>query len=243
MTGGLRIDGVTVSYGKTPAVVDATMSVEPGEAVGILGANGAGKSSLILATYGSVRSRGIVTFDGQAISELPPLARVRAGISLVPQGRQIFPRLTVRGNLALFADALALDPASVDLALERFGVLHERQSQLAGVMSGGEQQMLAVARALLSTPRLLLLDEMGTGLAPRIIDSLIEALIDLRAQGTSMLIAEPAVGRLGRLIERGYVMRRGMLIDEAVGIDELDARYQRSLGLVPVAEDRSKGLH
>ncbi len=154
----------------------------------------AGKSSLLLSIYGSVPGGGSVQLDGRDVTSLPPLERARLGLVIVPQGRQFFPRLSVRENLVVMADLVGAPPDAVEHALDRFAILRERANSRAGVLSGGEQQMLVVARALMKQPKVLLLDEMMTGLAPLIVERLGEMLRQLATDGIAVLMAEPELG-------------------------------------------------
>jgi branched-chain amino acid transport system ATP-binding protein len=170
--------------------------------------------------------------DGKDVSRLSALERARGGLMIVPQGRQLFPRLTVRENLGIIAQLLKMGPDVVDEALERFPILRERAVALAGVLSGGEQQMLAVTRALMTRPRVLLLDEMMTGLGPLIVDQLVATLESLVEQGIAILLAEPEIGQLARVTGRGYIMVRGEIVQtvEEGGPSLVDA-YRRAIGM------------
>jgi branched-chain amino acid transport system ATP-binding protein len=226
--------GIAVRYGKATALAGVSLSAPGGVVTAVVGPNGAGKSSLLLALYGSVRAAGAVEVDGVDVSGLRATDRARAGIALVPQGRQLFPRLTVRENLQLMADLLKLDRGTVDEALDRFPILRQRARSLAGVLSGGEQQMLVVARSLMGSPRVLLLDEMTTGLAPLVVEQLAETVADLaRGAGTAVVLAEPSLGAIRRVVDRGVVLVRGEIVAEADGPDALDARYREALGVSP----------
>ena len=235
----LDIAELTVHYGRAVAVDRASVRVPGGTVTCLVGPNGAGKSSIILAAYGAVRANGSVMLDGEQIAGSPSVARARNGLAIVPQGRQLFPRLTVRENLQVYADMLRLPSAAVDGALDRFPILRERARRLAGILSGGEQQMLVVSRALMTQPRAILLDEIMTGLAPRIVESLVDVVRDLTAEGIAVLMAEPSIHAVRGVLDRGYVMIRGRIVDvgEDGGID-LDERYQRAMGVaqrVPAA--------
>lgn len=227
----LEIEGLSVSYGHSRAVIDVDLVAPVGAITIITGPNGAGKSSLIRAINGSVPSTGRVVLDGQELSGRAG-ARLRAGVGIVPQGRQIFPRLTVLENLQLMVRASGCGPEAVDQAMERFPILAERSRSLAGVLSGGEQQMLAVGRALMSRPRVLLLDEMATGLAPRIVETLLDTAVDLAREGAIVVMAEPSLTVTRGVYDGGVVLRRGEIVEGYVsGHAALEDLYHRALGL------------
>jgi branched-chain amino acid transport system ATP-binding protein len=228
----LQINGLAVLYGSAVAVDGVDLVAPGGSVTCLVGPNGAGKSSIILAAYGAVRASGSLLLDGEEISGLASVTRARHGLAIVPQGRQLFPRLTVRENLQVYGDMLKLSGDAIDEALDRFPILRERSKRLAGVLSGGEQQMLVVSRALMTAPSAILLDEIMTGLAPRIVESLVEVVRDLSASGVAVLMAEPSIHAVRGVLQRGYVMIRGRVVDigEDGGVD-LDERYQRAMGI------------
>jgi branched-chain amino acid transport system ATP-binding protein len=208
----------------------------------LVGPNGAGKSSLLLAAYGSVPASGKVFIDGDDVSRLRPAARARAGIAIVPQGRQLFPHLNVADNLRVMAELLHLSRSDVDRALDRFPILRTRMRSLVGVLSGGEQQMLVVSRALMGSPRVLLLDEMMTGLAPLVVQDLARTVADLAQEGVAVLLAEPALGVLRRVVDRGYVLVRGEVVaQEDGGGHALDDAYSAAIGVERPKELRPAG--
>jgi branched-chain amino acid transport system ATP-binding protein len=198
----------------------------------VVGPNGAGKSSLLRAIYGSVGATGSVLVDGKDLSSLGAQRRLRAGIALVPQGRQLFKRMTVRENFEVMAEVLGAGRDEVDRALDRFPILRARSRLLAGVLSGGEQQMVAVSRALMGKPRVLLLDEMATGLAPPIVMSLMATVEGLASEGVAVLLAAPSIGAVRDHIARGFVMLRGRIVGEENGGVALDDAYQAKMGLI-----------
>lgn len=210
----LRIEGLEVAYGGVRAVGGVSLHVEPGEVVALLGANGAGKSSTLLATVGAVRPKsGSIYFDGEDITATPPHCLVGRGIALIPEGARVFARQTVEGNLRLGAYTVR-DEAAYALRLERvyalFPRLRERRRQVAGTMSGGERQMLAIGRALISGPRLLLIDEPSLGLAPMLVEEVFEALAALnRSEGLSVLLVEQNTAMALDVAARGYVLQSG----------------------------------
>jgi branched-chain amino acid transport system ATP-binding protein len=212
----LALSGVSAGYGAVPAITGVSLAVGEGEAVGLLGANGAGKSTTLRAISGLVRpSAGRITFLGADITELAPYKVTALGIAHVPEGRQVFPELTVKENLEIGAyipAAKAERRRSLDLVFTIFPVLAERRQQLAGTMSGGEQQMLAVGRGLMLKPRLLMLDEPSLGLAPVITDVTFAKIEEIRAMGTAILLVEQNVSRALNLVDRAYVLESGRII-------------------------------
>jgi branched-chain amino acid transport system ATP-binding protein len=228
---GLEVKGLSVRYGKALALDDVSFIAQAGAITAVVGPNGAGKSSCLNAIYGGVASSGALLLDGEDLSRMTAMQRARHGVALVPQGRQLFMRMSVRENLEVMARLLGLGEAEISAGLDRFPVLRERSRQLAGVLSGGEQQMLAVSRALMGKPRLLLLDEMVTGLAPLIVRELASTAVRMAEEGVSVLIAEPSIGAVRSHIDRGMVMLRGRIVDEASGGDALEAAYQKHMGM------------
>ena len=212
----LTLSGVSARYGSVPAVHDVSITVAEGEAVGLLGANGAGKSSTLRAISGLLRlTSGTITFFGSNIATLPPYRITELGIAHVPEGRQVFPELTVKENLevgAYIASAKAARRRTLDLVFGIFPVLAERQRQLAGTMSGGEQQMLAVGRGLMLKPRLLMLDEPSLGLAPVVTDACFAKIKEIHSMGTAVLLVEQNVSRALALVQRAYVLESGRVI-------------------------------
>jgi branched-chain amino acid transport system ATP-binding protein len=236
MSHELTARGIGVRYGEATALTDVDLVAPGGAVTAVVGPNGAGKSSLLLALYGSVKAAGSVSVDGEDLSRMGATQRVRAGVALVPQGRQLFPRLTVRENLQLMAELLSVGRPEVEAALDRFPILRERSRRLAGVLSGGEQQMLVVTRALMGEPRVLLLDEMMTGLAPKVVRHLADTVRDLAADsGVAVVFAEPSIGATKRMIDGGVVLVRGNVVARADDADELDARYRQAMGVDPTA--------
>jgi branched-chain amino acid transport system ATP-binding protein len=212
----LDLTGVGASYGSVPAVDGVSIKVGEGEAVGLLGANGAGKSTTLRAISGLVRlTSGTITFMGTDLSSLPPYKIPELGIAHVPEGRQVFPQMTVQENLEIGAyvpKAKAERARTLDLVFSIFPRLAERRSQLAGTMSGGEQQMLAVGRGMMLKPRLLMLDEPSLGLAPVMTDVTFEKIHDIHAMGTAILLVEQNVSRALTLVQRAYVLESGKVI-------------------------------
>lgn len=209
----LVVEGVRAGYGPIEALQGVALEVGEGEVVALVGANGAGKTTTLLVISGIVRARaGRVLWEGREIQNRPAHEIVRSGIGHVPEGRRIFPRLTVRENLEMGAYGRR-DRAGVRADFERvyglFPVLRERGGQLGGTLSGGEQQMLAVARALMARPRLLLLDEPSLGLAPLVARRIFEVLGELHRAGTSILLVEQNARAALGLAGRGYVLESG----------------------------------
>jgi branched-chain amino acid transport system ATP-binding protein len=209
----LEVTDLVAGYGPIRALDGVSLDVEPGELVAIIGANGAGKTTLLMAISGVVTPRaGTVRFAGRPLAGLPPHEVMRAGIGHAPEGRRIFPRLTVRENLELGGFArrdrgqVARD---IDEACGLFPVLGQRLAQLGGTLSGGEQQMLAIARALVGRPRLLLLDEPSLGLAPLIVAKVFEVIKSLSSRGIGVLLVEQNARAALKLASRGWVLETG----------------------------------
>jgi branched-chain amino acid transport system ATP-binding protein len=212
----LSLSAVSANYGSVTAISNISIEVGAGEAVGLLGANGAGKSTTLRAISRLVKlTSGSIIFLGQNLSSLPPYRIAELGIAHVPEGRQVFPELTVQENLEIGAyvpSAKAERSVSLELVYGIFPVLAERRRQLAGTMSGGEQQMLAVGRGLMLKPRLLMLDEPSLGLAPVVTDIAFEKIQEIHAMGTAILLVEQNVSRALSLVQRGYVLESGRVI-------------------------------
>ncbi len=205
----LSLQGVNVRYGNIHAVRDLTLTVNPGELVCLIGANGAGKSSTLGAISGLVASTGSIQYLGQNLQSLAAHDRVGQGLVLVPEGRGVFTRMTVQENLAMGGYLHPSREEEYEAVYARFPRLKERRGQLAGTLSGGEQQMLAIGRALLARPRLLLLDEPSMGLAPLMIELIFQTLAELKASGLSMLLIEQNARGALALADRGYVLEHG----------------------------------
>jgi branched-chain amino acid transport system ATP-binding protein len=228
----LAIDGVHAGYGAVRALRGVTLDVKAGETVALLGTNGNGKSTLIKCVMGMVRpTRGSVslTIDDKAhdLTRLSPEEIVDLGVALVPEGRRLFPKLTVVENLMLGAFRKAARDSiqrNLAMAFETFPVLKERKSQLAGTMSGGQQQMLAIARALMSSPRLLLVDEPSVGLSPLLVSQTIAKIGELKQSfGLTVLMAEQNFNQAIRIADRGYIIVHGEIAVSAASVEELKA--------------------
>lgn len=222
----LEIRGLTVYYGAIQALENVSMSVQQGEIVTLIGSNGAGKTTTLRCISRLINPRaGEITYDGKNLLKLRPDVVVRAGIAHVPEGRRILSRLSVQDNLRLGAYTRH-DRASIQRDLEeqyaRFPILAQRRSQLAGTLSGGEQQMLAIARALMSRPRLLLLDEPSLGLAPIIVRDIFSIIRSLNAAGVTILIVEQNAQLALQTAHRGYVLETGEVIFEGAASRLID---------------------
>lgn len=231
----IEVRDLSVTYDRASALDKATFQAEAGAVTAIIGPNGAGKSSLLSAIFGSTPSTGTVRLDGKDVSSLNSQQRLRSGLAFVPQGRQLFTRLTVKENLEIGARLLGERNKIIDGAYDRFPILKRRSKQLAGVLSGGEQQMLVLARALLTTPSVLLLDEMSTGLSPKLAGDLLDTVSGLAEEGVTVLAAEPALQRIKRITDGGHVIMRGGLSEHHDNVDDLDRNYRRVMGALEEA--------
>ncbi|CAH0221914.1 ABC transporter ATP-binding protein [Roseomonas sp. CECT 9278] len=220
----LTVEGVSAAYGAVQALRDVTITVAKGEIVTLVGANGAGKSTLLMTICGDPRARaGRVVFEGRDITALPTHEIMRLGLAQVPEGRRVFPRMSVLENLLMGAQVAGHDPAPLLAQVYAlFPRLAERQAQRGGTLSGGEQQMLAIGRALMSKPRLLLLDEPSLGLAPLIVRQIFAAIRDLnKREGLTVLLVEQNANQALRLAHRGYVLVNGRITLAGTGRDLL----------------------
>ncbi|MDO8914705.1 MAG: ABC transporter ATP-binding protein [Coriobacteriia bacterium] len=230
----LVVEGLHAGYGHVPVLRGVDLHVSAGEIVTLVGANGAGKSTLLKTIVGLVHAtRGRVVYDGQDATRTLPERAVRAGLALVPEGRMLFGPLTVEENLRLgaFARRGAPDPEDFERVFVLFPVLRERLGQTASTLSGGEQQMLAIGRALMSRPRLLLLDEPSLGLAPKVIAEIFGTLDRLRTDGLTVLLVEQDVKIALRHADRGYVMRTGAIAHSGSAKDLLADDHVRHIYL------------
>jgi branched-chain amino acid transport system ATP-binding protein len=228
----LTLSGVHTFYGHIEALKGIDVEVKRGEIVTLIGSNGAGKSTLLMTICGSPQARtGEIIFDGQDITRMPTHMIIRSGISQSPEGRRIFPRMTVLENLQM--GALLGDPAhfaqDLEMALDLFPILRARQTQRGGTLSGGEQQMLAIARALMSRPRLLLLDEPSLGLAPLIVKQIFRTISEINEKtGMTILLVEQNANQALRLAHRGYVLANGRIIMTGTGKELLANKEVRA---------------
>ncbi|HEY4409352.1 MAG TPA: ABC transporter ATP-binding protein [Acidimicrobiia bacterium] len=205
----LRLSGLRAGYGTTPVLHGVDLVVPPGRAVALLGANGAGKTTLLRTAMGLVKVwGGDVTLDGETVTDRSVHERVRRGMCLIPEGRGIFRQLTVRQNLAMQVDGRDVNRA-IEVATGAFPLLGERLGQIAGTLSGGQQQMVAVARALVTEARVVLADELSVGLAPIVVDEIFSAIDLLRGQGRSLLIVEQYVDRALAVADYVYILHKG----------------------------------
>jgi branched-chain amino acid transport system ATP-binding protein len=213
----LKVQNLELAYGEVPAVRDVSFEVAEGEIVTLIGANGAGKTTSLRGVAGAMLPRrGHIIFSGQDITNLPAYRRALAGIALVPEGRRVFPALTVRENLEMGGFKFRADRrklrSQMERVMEMFPRLRERAGQAAGTLSGGEQQMLALSRALMSEPRLLCMDEPSLGLAPLVVQDIFRSIRAANAAGTSILLVEQNARYALETASRGYVLRTGAII-------------------------------
>jgi branched-chain amino acid transport system ATP-binding protein len=221
----LAVEHIRVSYKRVPALHDVSLSLQRGEIVAMVGGNGNGKSTTLRAIAGLNRlDAGRIALSDRDIGSLAPHDRVRQGISLVPEGRRLFAQLSVVRNLELGAYTRS-DPAEIEANLERvfalFPILKERRRQLAGTMSGGEQQMLAIGRGLMARPQLLLLDEVSWGIAPKLVTKILDTIVAINAAGVSILLVEQNLHRALAIAHRAYVIQTGRIVLEGSGQDLL----------------------
>jgi len=222
----LIVERLAIRYQQVPAVQDVTLTVHAGEIVALLGSNGSGKSSTLRALAGlQMPAAGRIVFDSRDITRDPAHLRAARGLTLVPEGRRLFPKLSVEKNLQLGAYAqrnLADLELSMDRVFSLFSVLKERRSQLAGTLSGGEQQMLAIGRGLMAKPKLLMLDEPSWGIAPKLVTKILDTIAEINASGITVLLVEQNVHRALALAHRGYVIQTGRVVLEGTGKELLD---------------------
>ncbi len=233
----LQVENIHTYYGNIHALKGVSLNVRQGEIVTLIGSNGAGKSTTLNTISGLLRAReGGIVFEGETINDLPPHIIVRKGISQVPEGRKIFSRLTVSENLELGAFTRK-SAAEINREMESvFGLfprLQERKEQIAGTLSGGEQQMLAIGRALMARPRVLLLDEPSMGLAPILVETIFETIEDINKEGTTIMLVEQNALMAFQIATRGYVIQTGSIVleDSAENLEEDEMVRKLYLGV------------
>jgi branched-chain amino acid transport system ATP-binding protein len=217
----LELRGVNAFYGRIQALRQVTLRVEKGEVVALIGSNGAGKTTTLRTISGLMHpNAGTIRFDGQDISRTGPSRIVELGISQSPEGRRLFPRMTVADNLFMGAYSRNDRPgiaADMERVYRLFPRLQERRTQIAGTLSGGEQQMLAMGRSLMARPKVLMLDEPSLGLAPILVDTIFDILREINSQGTTVLLVEQNARRALEVANRGYVLETGVIVQEGSG--------------------------
>ena len=225
MSSVLKVDNINVYYGSIHAIKDVSFEVNKGEIVTLIGANGAGKSTTLNTIAGLLRSKtGSVTFIDEVISHVPAFKIVSKGLALVPEGRRIFQQMTVRENLDMgaYTEGESFDK-NLEMVYEQFPRLKEREKQIAGTLSGGEQQMLAMGRALMSTPDLLMLDEPSMGLAPILVEQIFDIIANLHKAGTTILLVEQNAQAALSVADRGYVLETGRIVTSGAGSELLNS--------------------
>ena len=223
----LELEGLDVFYGDLQALRGVSLRVESGEIVTLVGGNGAGKTTMLRAVSGLLRPRrGEIRFEGRRLDRLPPDRIVEAGVVQVPEGRKLFPSLTVRENLELGAYTRRSRPArarTLEDVMARFPILRERAAQRAGSLSGGEQQMCVIARALMARPSLLMLDEPSLGLAPMVVQEIFRIIREINARGVTVLLVEQNVRQALATSRRGYVLENGRIVLSGTGQELLES--------------------
>ncbi len=227
----LEIQQLSVFYSGLQVLWDVSLFINQGEIVTLLGANGAGKTTLVQSVFGLTRERkGQVFFNGADITGLPAYEVVKRGLSLVPEKRELFPKMTVEENLELGGYSKTDETVNVEGILGLFPILQERKGQLAGTLSGGEQQMLAIARALMAKPSMIVLDEPSLGLSPLLVTSVLDAIAKLNREGLSILLVEQNVQHALEMSHRGYILENGRIVregpsSELLHDDQIQASY------------------
>jgi branched-chain amino acid transport system ATP-binding protein len=227
----LDVRGVTITYDQVPAIREASLTVDRGEIVSIIGSNGAGKTTVLRAISGVVHpASGSIAFEGTQIEHMEPHQIARLGIAHVPEGRRIFPNLTVAENLqmgALTVPDRSRVQSHLQAVFELFPILAQRRRQLGGTLSGGEQQMLAIGRALMSDPKLLLLDEPSLGLAPKVVDAVFDVIVRLHRQQRTILLVEQNAYLSLEVADRAYVLETGRIVLEGRASELVDHPHVR----------------
>jgi branched-chain amino acid transport system ATP-binding protein len=226
----LELRGIQAGYGEHTVLRDVSLTVQPGTVAAVLGPNGAGKTTLLRVASGLLRpAAGVVVLDGQDVTRTRPYARARRGLCHIPEGRGIYPTLTVRENLVLHSRP-GQESAALDRATSAFPVLGDKLRQPAAQLSGGQQQMLSLARAWITSPRLVLVDEASMGLAPVVVDQIFEFLAQIAASGTALLIVEQYVNRALALAHAVYVMNKGGVVFSGKPAEITDDLFAHYLG-------------
>src|SRR5215470_933883 len=235
----LEIQDLHAAYGDSPALAGVTLAVRPGEIVALLGPNGAGKSTLLGCIAGLVRPRaGAVRWEGQDLRALSPHLIVERGLATVPEGRRLFGSMSVEDNLelgAFSARARATRRQSLDRVFALFPVLHARRREIVRSLSGGQQQMVAVGRALMASPRLLMLDEPSLGIAPQLVRAILDALAEINRAGVAIFLVEQNVRAALTLAHRAYILEGGRIVGEGGGTELLHDAHVRRAYLGPLA--------
>jgi len=223
----LKVNKIRCSYDKAPVIFDVSFEVKEKELVAIVGANGAGKSTIMKTIAGLMNPKsGTINFEGKDISQLPAHMVLREGISYVPEGRRLFAKLSVQENLALGA-YIEKNQKEIkrrqDEIFELFPILSERSTQIAETLSGGEQQMLAIARGMMSKPKLLMLDELSLGLMPALVEKVMDAVVNVNKKGTTVLLVEQMVQEALEIADRGYIIQTGRIIQSGKAVELLES--------------------
>ncbi|HEY4028139.1 MAG TPA: ABC transporter ATP-binding protein [Candidatus Dormibacteraeota bacterium] len=224
----LEIDGIETYYGRVRALSGVSLSVDKGEVVALIGSNGAGKTTTLRTISGLIGpARGTIRFEGEDITAVPAARRVELGICHVPEGRRLFPRMSVQDNLTLGAyarqDGRALIEEDRERVFDLFPRLRERQTQIAGTLSGGEQQMLAMGRGLMSRPRVLMMDEPSLGLAPILVETIFRIVEEINQQGIPILLVEQNAHKALEVAHRAYVLETGSIVNSGPGKELLQS--------------------
>jgi branched-chain amino acid transport system ATP-binding protein len=224
----LQIDGIETYYGRVRALADVSLSVDKGEVVALIGSNGAGKTTTLRTISGLLApATGTITFEGEDITAVPAAKRVAMGICHVPEGRRLFPRMTVQDNLTMGAYTRRDGSAGVQKDRERvfelFPRLQERRTQIAGTLSGGEQQMLAIGRAMMTRPRVLMMDEPSLGLAPILVETIFQIVAEINQQGIPILLVEQNAHKALEVAHRAYVLETGSIVQTGTGQELLQS--------------------
>ncbi|MCL7414886.1 MAG: ABC transporter ATP-binding protein [ANME-2 cluster archaeon] len=222
----LKVENINVSYGSVKILWDVNFHIDEGEIITIIGPNGAGKTTIVKTLLGLIRSTaGTIKFYGDPIHQAPTHQIVKSGIALVPEGRELFPRMTIMENLQMGAYTSDEREDTLKWVFNLFPLLEERQKQSAGTLSGGEQQMLAIARGLMSRPKLLILDEPSLGLAPIMVNTVFEIVKTLNSQGVTVLLVEQNIHHALEASNRGYVLETGRITLEGASNELLDNNH------------------